>query len=144
MEKYQQPMLIHTVKAIRYRLTRAINGSNENFGDFKISEHTRSPNEIMNHMCDLATKTKVMIMHGNFDTQEPALLNFPGEKERLLNTLAELEHTLEACEMDIEISKRLLQGPLLDIATHIGQIAMLNGLHGNKIPKESYYDAVIV
>jgi len=39
--------------------------------------------------------------------------------------------------------KRLLQGPILDMATHIGQLAMLNGLNGNPVPKESYYNADI-
>jgi hypothetical protein len=132
-------ILQHSIKAIKYRFIKSTTGSKNNFGNFKISSHTRSPNEIINHMFDLVMKTKTMVSEGHFNCPAPELLDFEGESNRFLIGLTELEPVLTANEIDIEISKKLLQGPILDIAAHIGQIAMLNGLNDNKIQKESYY-----
>jgi hypothetical protein len=134
-------ILNHSIKAIEYRFKKATAGSKDNFGDFKISDHTRTPNEIINHMFDLATKTKTMIREGHFNCPLPERLEFKAETKRFLSGLKELQTVIGETEIEIEISKKLLQGPILDIVTHIGQIAMLNGLNGNKISKESYYSA---
>lgn len=134
-------ILYHSIKAIEYRFAKATAGSKVDFGDFKISEHTRTPNEIINHMFDLATKTNTMIREGHFNCPSPKLLNFNEECKRFLSELSELKNSIGNNDIDLEICKKLLQGPLLDITTHIGQIAMLNGLNDNKIPKESYYSA---
>jgi hypothetical protein len=136
-------ILIHSIKAIEYRFRKAIAGSENNFGHFKINEDTRSPNEIIKHMFDLATKTRTMINDGHFNCPAPENLEFKEECERFLFALEELKVAISNKEPDIGLSKKLLQGPILDIATHIGQIAMLNGLNGNKIPRESYYSADI-
>jgi hypothetical protein len=133
-------ILIHCIKAINYRFTKATAGSRDNFGSFKISSHTRSPCEIINHMFD-ATKTRTMIMEGHFNCPSPETLDFSGESKRFITSLQDLLSAMNERELDIEVSKKLLQGPILDIATHIGQIAMLNGLNDNKIPKESFYSA---
>jgi hypothetical protein len=136
-------LLAHAVKALAYRLTKATNGSNENFGAYKVSDHTRSPNEILNHMCDLVIKTITMIQEGHFKSAPPAALDFGKETTRLTDRLQELQTIIATTSMVNDVSKRLLQGPILDIATHIGQLALLNGLNGNRIPKESYYNADI-
>lgn len=136
-------ILVHAVKAIRYRFNKATEGVNENFDDYKVSEQTRSPAEIVNHMFDLTGKTKQMITAGNFDCAPPPTLRFSEEKLRFLNCLTELEAVLLTASISTDTAKRLLQGPILDMTTHVGQLAMLNGLTGNKVPKEDYYNAEI-
>lgn len=137
-------LLIHAVKAIQYRFVKVTNDSKEHFGTFKISNHTRSPCEIINHLFDLTAKTKYMITEGHFKCPAPLSLNFADEKHRFLSGLKDLQTVMTNGEIDIEMCRRLLQGPLLDMATHVGQLAMLNGLHGNKIPKENYYEATLL
>jgi hypothetical protein len=134
-------LLIHTVKTIRYRFIRATQGASASFGEFRIGAGTRQPKEIVNHMFDLVTKTISMLLHGHFSTPQPAQLIFEEEKERFLAALNELQTCLSRIQLEPAQSKKLLQGPLLDMVTHIGQLAMLNGLHGNKVPRESYFDA---
>ena len=92
-------------------------------------------------MFDLAAKTNTMIKEGHFNCPPPAMLGFNEECKRFLIELKKLQTSINNYEIDIEICKKLLQGPILDITTHIGQISMLNGLNDNKIPKESYYSA---
>lgn len=131
--------LNHSIKTIEYRFRKAIEGSSDNFGNFKISNQSRTPNEIINHMFDLAAKTKSMIIHGHFNCSTPENLKFEKEIERFLLMLKELKEEIQKKEISLEISKKLLQGPIIDITTHIGQISMLNGLNGNKIIKQDYY-----
>lgn len=138
--KIQNELLIHTVKTIQFRFLKALNISKEDFGQFKIRETTRCPNEIINHMCDLAIKTKTKIIEGHFIVNNLQLLNFINEKKRFINELKELQSVIALFEIEIDLSKKLLQGPLSDMVTHIGQIALLNGLYGNKVPKENYFD----
>ncbi len=134
-------ILKHSIKAIEYRFIKAIAGSKNDFGTFKISEHTRCPNEIINHMFDLAAKTSTMIKEGHFNCPPPECLDFETEVSRFVSGLHQLMEVMDIYDIKPEIGKKLLQGPILDIAAHIGQIAMLNGLHGNKIGKENYYSA---
>lgn len=137
----QNELLIHTVKTIRYRFIRATQGASASFGEFRIGANTRLPKEIVNHMFDLVTKTISMLQHGHFGTPPPEQLNFQQEQERLLAALNDLQTGLSRLPPEPAKAKKLLQGPMLDMVTHIGQLAMLNGLHGNKVPRESYFDA---
>lgn len=137
----QNELLIHTVKTIRYRFIRAVQGASVSFGKFRIAPDTRQPEEIVNHMFDLTTKTISLLQHGHFGTPRPEQLNFQQEQERFLSALYTLQDLFSRLQPDPAQAKKLLQGPLLDMVTHIGQLAMLNGLHGSKVPRENYFDA---
>jgi len=136
-------LLRHVLATIGYRFQKAVTNSNENFGDFKIGKNTRTPSEIVNHMFDLLSKTKIFIEEGRFDNIAPTLLDFNSEVECFNLELGNLDNTLSENELEINYSKRLLQGPLLDIMCHVGQIAMLSGLNGNRIQAEDYSSATI-
>lgn len=137
LERYD--LLDHALKAIKYRFEKATAGSLENFGEFRVSDHTRSPSEIVNHMFDLVNKTISIITGGNINTETPEPMKFDEECHRFLFGLEDLMTALQHSQIDLSVCKRLLQGPVLDIITHIGQLALLNGLNGNKIGKGNYY-----
>lgn len=46
MKSERNDLLNHAVKAIKYRLERATLGSLENFGEFKVGQHTHIPFKI--------------------------------------------------------------------------------------------------
>ncbi len=137
LERYE--FLNHALKAIKYRFEKATKGSLDNFGEFRVSDHTRSPSGIVNHMFDLVNKTISIITDGDMNTESPELMKFDEECQRFVIGLEKLMIVLQQSQIDLFICKRLLQGPILDITTHIGQLALLNGLNGNKIEKEIYY-----
>jgi hypothetical protein len=139
MKSERNDLLNHAVKAIKYRFEKATLASLENFGEFKVGQHTRTPSEIINHMFDLVNKTNCKIEEGHFNCSPPEQLNFKEECKRFITRLETLNETLQYAQIEMDVCKKLLQGPLLDITTHIGQIALLNGLNQNKIPKENYY-----
>ncbi len=136
-------LLQHAVKAIKYRLNRALGHAHDTFGGFTVNDQTRTPAEILNHMCDLSSKACMMIKEDHFNCPLPPQMDIGGEIERLNVGLEQLITDLSNHDLTIEFSERLLQGPILDMATHVGQIAMLNGLYGDKIPKENYFRADI-
>jgi hypothetical protein len=141
--KKEIELLCHAVKAVRYRFLKVLSGSKDNFGEFRVGEHTRTPIEIINHMTDLAAKTRTMMVEGHFNCPSRSISTFDAEVKRFVTTLDELHHTALSVEVDAKIIKKLMQGPIMDMATHIGQLAMLNGLCGNKIPWENYFEAEI-
>jgi len=65
------------------------------------------------------------------------------EIERFKMELKEIDKTLDSTELGIDYSKRLLQGPLSDILTHIGQISMLQRLNDKPIEAEDFSSAEI-
>ncbi|MBD2703341.1 hypothetical protein IC229_22035 [Spirosoma sp. BT702] len=136
-------LLAHAVKALAYRFIKATTGSTDSFGGYKLNSHTRSPNEILNHMYDLVVKTRTMIQQGHFNCPIPEVLPFEPERDRLINGLGELRTAIESHQIEDDVCGRLLQGPLLDLASHIGQLAMLTGLNGTIIQRENYYRADI-
>ena len=136
-------LLRHTLATIGYRFQKAISNSHEDFGDFKISANTRTPNEIINHLFDLLNNTKIFLTEGRFNNIAPTRLDFNSEVERFIIELNNLDNAFSKNELDINYSKRLLQGPLSDAMCHVGQVAMLSGLNGNKIHAEDYSAAAI-
>jgi len=56
-----------------------------------------------------------------------------GRFDRLLAESSQVSCSLE----------RLLQGPIADALTHVGQLAMLRHLHGSPIRGENYFKADI-
>lgn len=138
-------LLRHTVASIGYRFQKATDHQPEYFGKFKASIHTRTPGEIILHMYDLSRKTLHFLAigktGGEFIPVEP--VNFMEEKKRFLQSLYLVEESLGKHACSMEFSKQLLQGPLLDMATHVGQLAMLAGINGIKVPAENYAAAMI-
>ncbi|MBS1667499.1 MAG: hypothetical protein JST58_08990 [Bacteroidetes bacterium] len=133
-------LLKHSLKAIEYRFIKATAGSKQGFGEFKANASMRSPSQIINHIFDLVSKMNMLIKEGHFNSPSPQNLDFASEQARFLLGIKELEMAFGKKKIDMGVSKKLLQGPILDIATHVGQLAMLNGIFGSPVAKESYYE----
>lgn len=130
--------LRHTLSTIKYRFDRSVTGSFENFGNFNLGKGSRSPREIISHMYDVIHSTRVFIEDETRPEKEERELNFDEEVERFNSELINIDRILSAKELDINYSKRILQGPFADVLTHIGQIAFLQRLNGNPIEREDF------
>lgn len=130
--------LRHTLSTIHYRFAKAVQGSFENFGDFNAGKGSRSPKEIVGHMYDVIHSTRVFIDDETKTEDLPHELTFDQEVERFNSELIKMDRILTKKELDINYSKRLLQGPLADILTHIGQIAFLQRLNENPVDREDF------
>ena len=66
------------------------------------------------------------------------------EVGRFFRILSELDKSLESgMPWNGRTEEQILQGPLADAMTHIGQLALLRRLASSPIPKESFDEAVI-
>jgi hypothetical protein len=135
--------LRHTLSTIAYRFQKSVNKSNADFGDLSLGHGTRTPNEIINHMYQVLNATKAFIRKEDYINTNPEVLSLDQEIDRFNSGLLILDKVFSNKEIGVDISKRLLQGPLSDILTHIGQLSMMRRLNGSPIEKEDFSAAPI-
>ena len=136
-------LLRHTLSTIKYRFEKSIAGSTENFGRFNLGEGSRSPIEIVNHMYHVLYSTRIFLEEERFARKQPEELALLQEIERFSLELINIDKALHVFELPSNYAKRLLQGPLSDILTHIGQISMMQRLNGKSISGEDFSAAHI-
>jgi hypothetical protein len=137
----KRELLRHTLATVAYRATRAVSDAPDEFGAFEGAG--RKPVEILAHMGDLfdwALRTA----QGNPEWHKSTPLPWPEEKRRFFRTLEAFDAFLGSeAPIQGEI-ERLMQGPVADALTHIGQLAMLRRLAGSRTRRENFYVAPIV
>ena len=78
------------------------------------------------------------------EPSRPELLSFMETMETFHQKLSALDKTLQEVDLpDDEKYLKLLQGPICDAMTHVGQLMMLRRLVGSSIPGANYYRADI-
>ena len=66
------------------------------------------------------------------------------EVSRFFDLLATLDSELTNRNVSLDSMEKLIQGPLADALTHVGQLALLRGMAGAPVRPESYARAEIV
>jgi len=135
--------LRHTIATIKYRFDKSVKGSKEDFGEFNLGKGSRCPIEIINHMYHLLNSTRVHLEEEEFNNEQPEKLTLSQEIERFNRELINTDDALDANELLVNYSKKILQGPFSDILTHIGQISMLQRLNDKPIDGEDFSAASI-
>jgi len=135
-------LLRHVVATLAYRAGKTLRGAPDSFANYKASEHTRTPVEILAHMGDLADWA-LSIVSGNQKWQSSKPLAWAEEVDRFFAGLGALDAYLASDQpLHGDIAK-LFQGGLADALTHSGQIGMLRGIAGCPVRAENYYVAKI-
>ena len=135
--------LRHTLSTINYRFQKSVKYAGDDFGDFTIGKGSRMPNEIINHMYQVINGTRIYILEERRQKEIPKKFNLKFEIDRFTKELKYLDKVLSEKELEMNYSKRLLQGPLSDVLTHIGQLSMLSRLNNNPIEGEDFSSAQI-
>lgn len=136
-------LLRHILSTINYRFQKSVKYSGDDFGDFTLGKGSRTPNEIINHMYQVLNWTRIFVLEESQKKGIPEKLNLKLEIDRFKEELKQLDKVFSEKEIGMNYSKRLLQGPLSDIFTHIGQISMLSRLNNNPIEGEDFSAASI-
>jgi hypothetical protein len=102
----------------------------------------RTPTTVVRHMTSVLGHARTCFVGGRYRAEPlPDLL---AEIARFHEMLADLGHHLEAgTELRGTTDERLLQGPLADAMTHVGQLAMLRRLADSPVPPENFMEAAI-
>jgi hypothetical protein len=136
----KRELLRHTLAALAYRAARALEGAPPGFGSFEGAG--RKPVEILAHMGDLFDWA-LSLAEGNQRWKDSGTLDWLAEQKRFFATLAAFDACL-ASSAEIHGSlERLMQGPVADALTHVGQLAMLRRLAGCAAPGENFFVAEI-
>jgi hypothetical protein len=136
----KRELLRHTLATLAYRAARALNGATPEFASFDGAG--RRPEQILAHMGDLFDWALSMA------TGKPAWHNstplvWEAEKQRFFTALAAFDAALASAEPLHAPEDRLMQGPVADALTHVGQLAMLRRLAGCPCKGENFYVAAI-
>jgi hypothetical protein len=138
----QQRLRKHFLAAIAYRTQKALRGAPESFAGFRAGSHVRTPHELLWHMTGVLGYAATFYRGGVWQPEK--LESFAGEIARFHQVLEDLGVMLEEENPAREISfEQMLQGPLADVMTHAGQLAMLRRLAGSPVPPENFIRATI-
>ena len=135
-------ILRHLVATLAYRAAKVLRDAPAGFGATSVSAATRRPVQIVAHMGDLMTWA-VSLTRGEYAWKAEGTEDWEVEVRRFFNGLAALDHGIAAGLPD-GAAEKLIQGPLADALTHVGQLSMLRGLSGAPVRPESYARAEIV
>jgi hypothetical protein len=138
----ERQFLRHALAVIAYRGGRVIRGAPPEFAAFRVAESGRTASQILAHVGDLLDWTLSLLQGAQVWRETP-----PGawdqDVERFHRGLARVDEHL-ASPAPIGCSpQRLLQGPIADAFTHIGQLAMLRRLSGSPLRGENFFVADI-
>jgi hypothetical protein len=135
-------LLRHFLATLAYRCRKVILGAPQNFGDFDAGHGVRKPSEILSHMSGV-----LLHAHSFLAAQESARMPLGAWEEevgRFFRILSELDKSLKSgLQWNGRTEEQILQGPLADAMTHVGQLAMLRRMASSPIPKESFDEAAI-
>ncbi len=143
MSATKNEFLRHTLATIAYRFQKSVSVAGKDFADFGLGKGSRNAIEIIHHVYHVLWWTRVFVQEERFIKEKPEKLSFALEIKRVNDELAVLDKVFSETSLDMDFSKRLLQGPLSDVLTHIGQLSMLNRLNGHPIKGEDFSSAEI-
>ncbi len=131
------------VATVAYRGGIAIVDAPESFASFRAASTTRTPGELLAHIGDLL-EGSLHLLKGEMVYLTSTPLPWKQEIKRFFTAVQALDAYLAsdaplACPVE-----KLVQGPIGDALTHVGQIVMLRRMSGNPIRPAAYFTAEIV
>ncbi len=140
-------MVRHFLASLAYRFHKAVDDAPEGYADLDAGHGIRPPLDIVHHVNGVLGYAKIMLDEGEIDAgywHEVPDLDWHGLVGLVHTTLQEMDDLLAAeRRFPAERLERLLQGPLSDSMTHVGQLAMLRRFAGSPIPAENFFEAAI-
>lgn len=137
-------LLRHALATIRHRADKTLSNSTEGFEGFELGNGVRIPAHHLDHIGEV-----LIYAAKNLD---PKMTQLPEGRDKSWKARIVLFHQIiesldHAFSDNIEVLEesvyRLLQGPIADAMTHIGQLAMLRRCAASPVERENHYQAHI-
>ena len=138
----KRDLLRHALATIAYRGGKAVRGAPESFATFKADAASRTPSQILAHVGDLFDWALSLAM-GAQAWRDSTPLAWDAEIERFFGSLGRFDAFLASDAPLGDTPERLLQGPIADALTHVGQLTLLRRLEGTPMRSENYHKADI-
>lgn len=135
-------LLTHFLAALAYRTQKALRDAPAEYAEFRATPTSRTPFELLWHMTGLIGYARTFFHGGDFAPARVA--TFAEEVARLHEQLTLLGKDLADESLTCRLTdEQLLQGPLADAMTHVGQLAMLRRFVGAPVPSENFIHATV-
>ncbi|MCL6596675.1 MAG: DinB family protein [Firmicutes bacterium] len=140
-------MLRRLVASIGYRAARAIDGVPEAFAAFSPAPDARTPLALVEHVAELVEWSARLLEGAGEGTRAAAAPRPPGiaswseATARLAAAVRRLDGAVAGADLGAADVGRIVQGPLADALTHVGQLAYLRRLAGWPMPRQNYFRA---
>ena len=139
----KREVLRHVVATVTYRGGVAISDAPESFAVFRAHETTRTPVELLAHIGDLL-EGSLYLVKGELVYLASSPLPWDEEVTRFFSAAQRLDsHLASDAPLACPVEK-LIQGPVGDALTHVGQIVMLRRMAGSPVRAASYFTVEIV
>jgi hypothetical protein len=136
-------MVRHLVATLAYRAGKVLRDAPPEFHHRAFGDATRPPMQILAHMADLMTWS-LSLARGESVWKAEGGDDWNVEVQRFLSGLSALDRAVASGSPSTAACRTLIQAPLADALTHVGQLAMLRGMAGCAVKPESYARAEIV
>ena len=134
-------ILLHLLATIAYRARYALRGAPKSFGSFRAGNEMWTPAELVRHMTSVLGYARSCFE----GTERPRIDPLPDLAAEItrFHTMVEdvARHVRAGAELRGMTEEQLLQGPMADALTHVGQLAMLRRLSGAPVEAESFIRA---
>ncbi len=136
-----QTILRHILAIIAYRLTKTLHSVDPEFLSFTTANEARKPVEIILHMASVLSFCRAAIESKTLE--KPTPVKEEEEANRFFHLLKQTDEALQIHPVTLELALQLIQGPLADMLTHVGQLALLRRYYNNPISAENFMKAKI-
>lgn len=138
----KRELLRHALATLAYRGEKAVRNAPAHFSSFHAGAEVRRPGEILAHIGDLMD-WGLSLSDGSRKWHDSEPQPWDESVDRFFAALKRFDDYLASSEPLHSPEERLLQGPIADALTHVGQIAILRRLAGEPIRAENYFQAEI-
>ncbi len=138
----KRDLLRHALATLAYRAEKTVRGVPSGFEAFEVGDRPRTPAKILAHMGDLLDWA-LSQAQGRQVWRDSNPLPWAEEMQRFFEALRVLDEYLASDASLASTPEKLLQGPISDALTHVGQLAMLRRMAGSPILGENYFKADI-
>jgi hypothetical protein len=131
----KRELLRHVVATISYRGGKAFRAAPAHFGSYGVGGGTRDAGAILAHICDLL-EWSLRLANGERAWRPVAPAGWDADLSRFYAALDQFDTYLAspaAMQFGIE---EMIQGPMADALTHIGQISLLRRHAGSPVRSE--------
>ncbi len=136
-------LLMHLLASIAYRTQKAVRDAPADYWEFDPGHRARTPIRILRHMTSLMGYACTYWDGGSYPI-EPEPLDGPGQEvARFHAMLEQLGERISSGLVGGLSTEQLVQGPLADTLTHVGQLAYLRRLAESPVAPENFIHAEV-
>jgi hypothetical protein len=133
----KRELLRYFLAAIAYRAQKALWDAPPGFKHFRAAPGVRTPHQLVCHITNVLGYGRTYFVGGTFSSRVPT--DWAEDLKALHEMLEDLgEHLLTGSSLRATTEERLLQAPLSDAMTHVGQLALLRRLAGSPVRPENF------